>query len=455
MQTAYVHNVAHADLPSAAGLGDYIASIASGAPSLIDGGDISVSEYACAPKSFVSIHAHGPVRLMLQNLTTGDILGEDIAGSVFKTVYGGSYDRVGDASYITFLADMYDDSDAPYKISLTAVGTGAFNVVLDKYQYAPVERENVGMEAFYDVPVHSVGDTYEFQLSSRGTFDYQLRGVSGDIPREQVESSVVLYGDASDDIVPPHSSAEIVSSGALLFHADDDLSGVYKVEYSTDGGSSWTSVFNLENPVLVGDASVEYFSVDKAGNVEDITHSFDVGSAQDSGDEGGGDTGGNGGGDTGGTDTDNGTTDDETSGGSSGGDSTTGGGSGGGSGQGGGTAGDTGDDPLLRKNPFIVPDPTPIQPPLDKPVAEPSVFAADDIVNEQVSGDPVNTPSDWEAPLEAPVLELGASALRSGYRIAPWVWFILLLILMLIGLIARHVTRRKTNSSAGERRDGA
>ena len=84
-----------------------------------------------------------------------------------------------------------------------------------------------------------------------------------------------------NDSTPPTTSERIIGdlnengvyndSARVMLGVTDDLSGFSTTFYRLDGGN-WTGYENAIIIDSVGNHSLDYYSVDKAGNVENVQH---------------------------------------------------------------------------------------------------------------------------------------------------------------------------------------
>ncbi|WP_212732799.1 cupredoxin domain-containing protein, partial [Streptomyces sp. TP-A0874] len=125
-------------------------------------------------------------------------------------------------------------------------------------------------------PSDSTGGRHTAEVTlSAGTYYYHCT-----IPGHSLMSGVlVVTGDGDEDTTPPEVSAELtgqkdpdgafIGGATIELTASDSGSGVERIEYALDGGE----YAGYSAPVLVdavGEHSVDYRAVDRAGNASEV-----------------------------------------------------------------------------------------------------------------------------------------------------------------------------------------
>ena len=137
--------------------------------------------------------------------------------------------------------------------------------------------EYLSTKVYNDVPV-STFTQVSMDVSQTSSDDIIELEVNGQI--QEVRASATLEGDQIYDLVPPKT--EVVASGTtgnegwflsdveIRLDATDDSSGVLETRYSLDNGNTYqTYVYPLKF-LAEGVRQILYYSVDKAGNDEEI-----------------------------------------------------------------------------------------------------------------------------------------------------------------------------------------
>src|SRR5690606_39064223 len=127
---------------------------------------------------------------------------------------------------------------------------------------------------------YAIGDgdwtPYEQTLAINDPGDYTLRHRATDNAGNTSEAASVsftLVEPDQPDETPPEVSASVDGDGTqtvtLTLTATDDDSGVASIEYSTDGGSTWTAYTAPVEFTDEGEVTVQYRATDNAGNTSE------------------------------------------------------------------------------------------------------------------------------------------------------------------------------------------
>jgi hypothetical protein len=156
---------------------------------------------------------------------------------------------------LTFDPDAPDGTNGWYKSNVTVTLNATDDLSGVNITYYKI---NDGEWESYDAP-------FVFTTSNYYTIEYYSIDVAGNI--ENVSQACCKV-----DVVPPVTTYHIdgVSFIICSFWATDDLSGVLKTVYQIDGGA-W-GVYGAPFMITTDSSShiIRFFSVDKAGNEEDI-----------------------------------------------------------------------------------------------------------------------------------------------------------------------------------------
>lgn len=268
----YVRDVDHPELPSASGVTTLISNLLTGSTTPL-ASNISNSYSSC---NLAGNHLvwHSPVEIHVydsQGRHTGPIEDDTIEFGV----PGIDYDVIGHNKFV-FLPN---DSGETYRVVTKAIGSGTFDFSITGNNNGSLSQSIV----FNDVPIAtssvatiSISDT---SPNSSLQFDALGNGVT-----TTLNADAVLSGDDVGDLVPPvttlvgaQNSGAYQGAQTISLSATDDNSGILYTKYilnSTGTQKIYTS------PLLVsqeGTTTIQYYSVDRAGNNEKIkTISFVV-----------------------------------------------------------------------------------------------------------------------------------------------------------------------------------
>ncbi|MBI2024411.1 chitobiase/beta-hexosaminidase C-terminal domain-containing protein [Candidatus Giovannonibacteria bacterium] len=164
------------------------------------------------------------------------------------------------------------DENRQYRIEGQGTDKGTFDLLISEYDDSQVIKTDV----FNDVRV-STSTLVQFNISATSTDDSIL------VNDENIFEISELTGDQGEDVAPPQTSIKINDSSEIKnwykdaevsLESIDDDSGIFETRYSTDGEnfSTYSSPFHISGE---GTTTIKYYSIDKAGNNEEIkTASF-------------------------------------------------------------------------------------------------------------------------------------------------------------------------------------
>ncbi len=262
----YLKNAAHSQMPSQADVRSAIASILASQP-FIPTGNLKNDSSQCnfkgkqlVWKSPVDVHVYdqnnnhsGPIQYGLEN---------SIPGADYQIIDGHKF---------IFLPT---DQGQQYRIEGTGTASGSFDLTITDNNNGQESQSTV----FNDVTIVP-GSQVRFNISDTSAdnqinFDYSNSGQFS-----TVNASSVLSPSQLDDTNPPVTTTSISGTQGLNgwykstvmvnLNASDDNSGVLETRYSVNGGSfiSYTSSIPVTSE---GTSTIRYYSVDNAGNDEDI-----------------------------------------------------------------------------------------------------------------------------------------------------------------------------------------
>lgn len=259
----YVKNGKHAELPSTDGVRELILDILNGqAPALA--GNVSGTSNFCNFKG-KTLNWRSPVEVHIysQGKHTGPIENNAIEYGI----PGVNYDIIDGEKFI-FLPT---DEGQEYQIQGIGESMGTFDLLISEND----NGNDLNTFVYNDLPI------------SQGTpiaFDVSETSQDGEILLNNqtiLADSQLLPGQA-EDLTPPQTTATPTGTlGNNGWHrsdvlvdlsATDDLSGVLETNYRLNGGD-WQELSLISNPLSLtqeGIHTLEYYSVDNAGNNEEV-----------------------------------------------------------------------------------------------------------------------------------------------------------------------------------------
>ncbi len=295
----YVKGYSHSTLPSASGLKETLVSLLKGeAPANfpnvsntmlscdIDGVVISLQSFLELEKNVLPViydqlgNRTGP----LENINSS---GEDTDTNnvpIENNIPGVQYDRIGGATFV-FLP-----RGGSYQFISTTVNTdgtlgGGGGVSAGSYDISigniNGNDEKIKEIEFNNIPSDTGNEVIKIDIPETSFPDESGNIVNpivkvdedgdGDFEKE-ILPDVTLDHEKASDIIAPETQSEVSGNVVTLLPIDGN-SGILETDYSLDGGVTWKK---NENPITItstpggSDIVVQYFSTDKAGNVEQI-----------------------------------------------------------------------------------------------------------------------------------------------------------------------------------------
>ncbi|MCJ8014217.1 carbohydrate-binding protein [Paenibacillus sp. KQZ6P-2] len=185
-------------------------------------------------------------------------------------VGAGSGEGVGNIDWFKFMTDKILPADATFTADETGPTNTDVNVTIHYPDNVSKKEYKTGTDGTWTMYTDPIVMTANGTVYARSTDD------AGST------SNVTSYEVSNIDKVAPESSVAVTPAEpdgqngwythplTLELASSDKESGVAKLEYSLDGGSTWIP---YDGPVVLdqdGKAAVSYRSTDKAGNVEDV-----------------------------------------------------------------------------------------------------------------------------------------------------------------------------------------
>jgi hypothetical protein len=262
----YVRNGHHTELPSTNGVRKLIIDI-------LNNEEPSLEKNISDDKSFCnfngkSISWHSPVEVHIYD-QNGNHTGPIDDGSIEYGITGIDYDIIDNEKFI-FLPT---DDNGEYFMEAVGQKDGSFDLKISDVNNGEVILTRV----FNDVPISYLA-TVGLLISEFEQNDSISIKNDGEVFKFSTDA--VLDGDEINDLFPPHTTAKIVSawnrktSGTnqlqLILDAEDLESGILATYYSLNNDSSFVK---YENPIQINrrqGATIFYYSVDRAGNNEEV-----------------------------------------------------------------------------------------------------------------------------------------------------------------------------------------
>ncbi len=249
----YVKGTAHSELPSASNLPETVLAILLDTNTSIST-NISTSSAFCDVSGRI-VSTHSPVTLDIYD-GAGNHTGATSTGDIEYGISGVTYDIINGDTF-SFLPD-----NNFYRIIVKAIDTGAYDFYVTDIGNNDIK---IGKSYWNEIPLTSLSSNFEINIFSTST-NYVIRvDQDGDGTFESnILPSAILSSTTAPDLIPPQTTNSVSSTGTVSFFATDDDSGILKTEYTFDG-NTW---FVYSVPFNASGKSINYFSIDKAGNSE-------------------------------------------------------------------------------------------------------------------------------------------------------------------------------------------
>ncbi|MEK7151312.1 MAG: right-handed parallel beta-helix repeat-containing protein [Patescibacteria group bacterium] len=263
----YVKNADHAELSSTNGVRELILGILQDQIALAD--NISHSQSFCNFKG-KELLWRSPVAVHIYD-ASGRHTGPIENNGIEYAIPGVDYDIIGEEKFI-FLPT---DEGQIYQIIAQGLADSTFDLLISENDNGSVLATNVfndvviTPQTVVDFGVADVGIPASIQVDLLGNGDDQI-----------IPASAELIGEQGSDVVPPQTQAVVsglvglngwfIGETVISFSVADDNSGVLETLYSLDGGLTF---FIYSLPVIItndGITDIQFYSVDNAGNNEDI-----------------------------------------------------------------------------------------------------------------------------------------------------------------------------------------
>jgi hypothetical protein len=270
----YVATSSHAYLPSFNGVRQLVVSILQNKEN-----DFNFSDYkylsknisVCPGISGAQVGAHSPVELNIYD-EYGNHTGPTDDGDIEENIPGVIYDILGEDKYAWLPAGHN------YRIVNTATSSGELGITIQKIDNSQetqfVYYNGIKLSSALTSVSYDISDN---QASYQATVDPDGSGQKDQI----IAPSSILTGDQINDATAPSStiiiSGQTGNNGYYAFNVNVQISatdnvggsGVLKTEYSLDNGQTWLDYQGVFSIGQTGTTTIEYYSIDKAGNQEE------------------------------------------------------------------------------------------------------------------------------------------------------------------------------------------
>jgi len=251
----YLKGTSHGSLPSADGLKQTVLSILNNeVPSNFE--NISSDIDSCDVSGKV-VSVHSPVTLHVYD-EAGNHTGIDAEGNIEENILGVQYDVI-EGDKFAFLPDGVN-----YKVVSEAEDTGAYDFYIESIDGSD---KKISTTYWNEIPLETLKARSEILIGPDiSNYVVKIDEEGDGVYEREILPSSVLDSSKTQDFIPPQTK-DIVLSNFVTLLATDDSSGILKTEYSLDGGSNW---INYKDPIDASGKTVQYFSTDKAGNIESV-----------------------------------------------------------------------------------------------------------------------------------------------------------------------------------------
>lgn len=263
----YLQKAYHSEMPSQEDIRQAILDILSGNPITL-AGNLKSDSTEC---NFTgkTLTWHSPVEVHIydsQGRHSGPIENEGIENSISGVDY-----QIIDHDKFIFLPT---DTGETYNIVAGGLATGSFDLLISQNNNGVIENTTV----FNDVPIGESGEV-NFNVSDSSSDSSINVDYYGNDVIQNIQANSILSGNEGFDLVAPETQAIITGQAGnegwylgnvnISLSAIDDNSGVLETRYSLDGQplAVYSGSINVSDEGL---HTILYYSVDKAGNNEEV-----------------------------------------------------------------------------------------------------------------------------------------------------------------------------------------
>ncbi len=271
----YLKNASHAEMPSQTDVRGAILNILA-SKSFSPTGNLKTDSSECNFKG-KELDWHSPVAVHIYD-SQGRHSGPMDNDGIENSIPGVDYQIIGHDKFV-FLPT---DSNETYNVIADGLATGSFDLLISQNNNGVLGNTTV----FNDIPIATLGKVsltvFDSSSDSSINVDYSGNGTTV----QNVPASSILLADEAFDATPPITQTTITGPAgrggwylgnvSVSLSASDDNSGILATRYSLDG----QPLANYLGPINVsgeGKHAVLYYSIDKAGNDEEVkTLSFGI-----------------------------------------------------------------------------------------------------------------------------------------------------------------------------------
>ena len=260
----YVKDGNHAELPSTNGVKDLILGILNDNTANL-AGNISNNFSFCNFKG-KKLTWHSPVEIHVYS--GGSHTGPIENNAIEYGIPGIDYDVMSHNKFI-FLPT---DEGQEYRVEAKGLEEGSFDLSISEVE----NGQYLTTQIFNDVPVDT-SSTVDFVVSD--SIENNIIELENQGEKEEIAADTVLEGDLILDLIPPeteiiltgkkYKNGELKKGMEISFASTDEDSGILGMWYSLDGQNfiRYADAFTLDKKEMY---KIYYFSVDKAGNNEEV-----------------------------------------------------------------------------------------------------------------------------------------------------------------------------------------
>ncbi len=260
-KTFFATNVEHAEMLTADGTRQQIVKVITGDNSIDPGSNIQTTDSQCQLNGkILGIFSPVDIEIIDQD---GNLAGLLEDGSISNDIPNAQFDIVDDHKFVY----LPDDNNQQYTINLTGTDNGTFTLTADTI----ADNEVTSTSAYYDLPVTNQSEGH-LDLSGESVLKFD---------EETYLPDAVLTPQENRDTTPPVTTAQMQATlnengfyqtpVLITFVAQDSergSTGVLRTVYTVDDGSE--QIFHKQPVAIsdIGDHTVRFYSLDRAGNRE-------------------------------------------------------------------------------------------------------------------------------------------------------------------------------------------
>jgi len=261
----YIKDANHAELPSTNGVRELISKILNNNVDTLEN-NVSNDSGFCNFKG-KKLTWHSPVEIHIYS--SGNHTGPINDNAIEYGIPNIDYDVIGHNKFIFLPTDNGEE----YEIKAIGLEEGTFDLSISEID----NGENLETQVFNDV---SISPSTITSFTINDSLDNRTIEVKDGNQIRTEEVDATLSGNQALDLNPP--TTQIILSGKeyqngefkkevdVTFTSTDNDSGILEIWYSLDGGVSFKPYTNKFTLGVEGLYNIHYYSIDKAGNNEEI-----------------------------------------------------------------------------------------------------------------------------------------------------------------------------------------